>query len=881
MSRGRYALVLAFTLACLGPTRLAADAVCSSIYATPIPDFPLIWPTPPAPISQPFARWGDGSAERYHTGIDIAVPVGTKVRAVAEGWIVLLCRSMSDPCQDTDEVCKKQTPSNCHGAGHTVILRHNNGVFSQYQHLSRFEYDTGKHVDAGAIIALSGNTGTTQGVHLHFELKSAPVLHNPKFRGSPNPSQCSDKSRCFWGYVPTSPLEDGYFDPMLNFLVDGSNSGGVISKYLHRARALDDGVTIRTGPGTSFTAIDSTSVGDQFLASAKAPATNGCSLGWLRVIKDTAVDSCFGPGFSSGWACRGNEVAYFEEGPAQCQQTIWASKGSGEAADCLGRPQNDDFADATLLEGNSGSVYATTDGATSEAGEPAHAGNPPAASVWWTWVAPEDGSLILSTAGSEIDTVLAFYTGPAVSNLQALASNDDAPGATHASLVTASVQASRTYRIAIDGFGGGQGNVALLWLLTPASVKLPARPSGLKASDGVFTDRVHVEWKPVAAAESYRVERTLSLNNQFELLEVVSSSATDDYDLGSEEVGYYRVAACVAGGCGDFSDVDAGYRTAPAAADFDFRIDAFASIPTRLDPGEYTSMSARIENLGSGASPVGVVRYLRSADNRIEPTDEEFARDDFGPIDAGSATATIESLHPPNQPAEFYVGACVEPVPGETRVDNQCSSAVQISVLGTCYSDFAEPNDSCETASPFIPTLAWDYTLCDDDWYYVPALAGATYEVQTFDLSVAADTFLDVYEDDCSTLLASDDDGGGGLSSRVEVAPEGNALRIRVSAFGGSYSGSRFAYRMSVRCISGCSSSSAEARQLLAADIDVPLELDSCGSLYVGDTTVAPNGVLTLRSSKGVVFSDGFRVEEDGVLEVGGEATTCGQPPNQ
>src|SRR5690349_14047405 len=78
---------------------------------------------------------------------------------------------------------------------------------------------------------------------------------------------------------------------------------------------------------------------------------------------------------------------------------------------------NDNFANAWALSG----IVATTNGntaqATKESGEPNHAGNQGGRSVWFRWVAPTNGLTQIDTGGSAFNTLLAVYTGNAVSTL--------------------------------------------------------------------------------------------------------------------------------------------------------------------------------------------------------------------------------------------------------------------------------------------------------------------------------------------------------------------------------------------------------------------------------------------------------------------------------
>lgn len=86
-------------------------------------------------------------------GIDISVPVGTEVRAVADGVIV------------------NQINRGSESFGKWLEIRHDDGTCSVYAHLSDYSMvRQGQRVSKGDLIARSGNTGNSTGPHLHFEL---------------------------------------------------------------------------------------------------------------------------------------------------------------------------------------------------------------------------------------------------------------------------------------------------------------------------------------------------------------------------------------------------------------------------------------------------------------------------------------------------------------------------------------------------------------------------------------------------------------------------------------------------------------------------------------------------------------------------------------
>lgn len=92
-----------------------------------------------------------------HSGQDFAVPSGTKVVAAHGGTVV---KAGGNGAGDGPAY------------GNAVVIRHGNGTYSQYAHLSRISVRIGQVVTTGQRIALSGNTGNSSGPHLHFEIRT-------------------------------------------------------------------------------------------------------------------------------------------------------------------------------------------------------------------------------------------------------------------------------------------------------------------------------------------------------------------------------------------------------------------------------------------------------------------------------------------------------------------------------------------------------------------------------------------------------------------------------------------------------------------------------------------------------------------------------------
>ncbi|MDI3341741.1 MAG: peptidoglycan DD-metalloendopeptidase family protein [Sphaerobacter sp.] len=89
--------------------------------------------------------------ETEHTGIDIAVPAGTPVRATADGVVTV-----------TDDAG---------GYGKRVEIRHEDGTVTLYAHNDELLVRPGQSVRKGEVIALAGSTGASTGPHVHYEIR--------------------------------------------------------------------------------------------------------------------------------------------------------------------------------------------------------------------------------------------------------------------------------------------------------------------------------------------------------------------------------------------------------------------------------------------------------------------------------------------------------------------------------------------------------------------------------------------------------------------------------------------------------------------------------------------------------------------------------------
>lgn len=96
-----------------------------------------------------------------HSGMDLAVPTGTPIRAALPGTVTV-------------------STYNQGGYGYYIMIDHGNGLSTLYGHCSQLLASVGRTVEAGDVIALSGSTGRSTGPHLHFEVRVNGNRQDPK-----------------------------------------------------------------------------------------------------------------------------------------------------------------------------------------------------------------------------------------------------------------------------------------------------------------------------------------------------------------------------------------------------------------------------------------------------------------------------------------------------------------------------------------------------------------------------------------------------------------------------------------------------------------------------------------------------------------------------
>jgi murein DD-endopeptidase MepM/ murein hydrolase activator NlpD len=119
------------------------------------------WPLQ-GPITTYYGEAGPLWRTGYHPGLDIGVPVGTPIRAIADGVVI-----------------EAEGDGYNRGYGHYVKVDHGGGLHSLYAHMSVVSAREGDSVGAGSVLGQVGMTGVTTGPHLHLEVRQDGATRDP------------------------------------------------------------------------------------------------------------------------------------------------------------------------------------------------------------------------------------------------------------------------------------------------------------------------------------------------------------------------------------------------------------------------------------------------------------------------------------------------------------------------------------------------------------------------------------------------------------------------------------------------------------------------------------------------------------------------------
>ena len=172
--------------------RIASERIrkrkAKKIFSNTLPNVDFIWPIS-GRISSIFGlrRFFNEQERRPHSGLDIAAPEGTPIKATASGTVI-----------DSGDFFF---------SGNLVYLDHGQGLVSMYAHMSKLLVKPGDYVTQGDIIGEVGETGRVTGPHLHFAVIANRTLIDPMFMLPQDGNNYSAKIEDISAKKPTKTTE--------------------------------------------------------------------------------------------------------------------------------------------------------------------------------------------------------------------------------------------------------------------------------------------------------------------------------------------------------------------------------------------------------------------------------------------------------------------------------------------------------------------------------------------------------------------------------------------------------------------------------------------------------------------------------------------------
>jgi hypothetical protein len=193
----------------------ASSLIGNSNFVWPIPEARSNWNS----VVSCFGWRNLGGGNTYHDGIDVGVGTGTPTVAVGDGVVQRVCSVPSECLNCNIPQCTKFAQGRCSGGGcgscdaakcavcsdrsrqcggfgNNVLIKHADNLYSHYNHLNSIDpaMSNGAQVTKGQQVGTVGNTGVSQGAHLHFAFYNTPGARDT---GDPQRPESGQNPFCF------------------------------------------------------------------------------------------------------------------------------------------------------------------------------------------------------------------------------------------------------------------------------------------------------------------------------------------------------------------------------------------------------------------------------------------------------------------------------------------------------------------------------------------------------------------------------------------------------------------------------------------------------------------------------------------------------------
>ena len=203
-----------------------------------------------------------------------------------------------------------------------------------------------------------------------------------------------------------------------------------------------------------------------------------------------------------------------------------------------------------------------------------------------------------------------------------------------------------------------------------------------------------------AAITGYQIEVSADRSSWSDLVADTGSTGASYSHTGltAGTTRHYRVSAINSAGTGPASNV--ATATTPAAPTPDLVVDRPTVSESTPDARASFTLSAAVRNQGNGTSASTTLRYYRSGDSTITTGDTEVGTDSVFGLDASESEDELIFLTAPSTPGTYYYGACVDSVSGESDTQNNCSTAVTVTVGAAPAPDLVVDTPTVSESTP-------------------------------------------------------------------------------------------------------------------------------------------------------------------------------------
>jgi hypothetical protein len=244
-----------------------------------------------------------------------------------------------------------------------------------------------------------------------------------------------------------------------------------------------------------------------------------------------------------------------------------------------------------------------------------------------------------------------------------------------------------------------------------------------------------------------------------------NASVSQNIDLTAPaNEGDYYYGACVSASSGEVNTDNNCSTSVLVSVNFAPTIDLIVESPSvdeaNLETDQAFKFSVLVRNQGNSNASKATLTYYRSSDNIISVEDTNVGDDTVVALVANASVSSSINLTAPSDPGDYYYGACVNSVSGESNTVNNCSTAVLVSLTKAIVADQFEPDNDSLLATTLpngeIQTHSI-HQLGDEDWFTFTLSSPAKNLVIETSVSGDDDTRLWLYDEQIVEIAFNDD----------------------------------------------------------------------------------------------------------------------------